>query len=366
MIEDWAGLRSAMRKHVPEEFSRDEWAYLMAFLAPENLRAPFVAAFGTAADQSSASRLARPRGAVGVWLPNNVSLLGPLTLILLSLTGNRLLLKGGSRGTDLAGPFLDFARRWAPDGALRSYLAANVEYAVFDHSDIRHRTMLDEADVRIVFGSDAACSAIQKESSFGDTVGFSFLDRQSQAWIENGAATDDVLRNLIRVFAIYGRAGCTSPHRVVLLDGTHEQAQTLKARILALWPEVFRFRPPQYVASGNTLAQQWAAACGWEVALVVDRQAVVGVADLSVTAIDSPMFLAISPAPMKDAVASLPPSIQTLGHAFQNPQDPKWLMLAASTSIKRLVPIARMHHFGALWDGHKFWEQCFEEVEIGT
>jgi hypothetical protein len=63
-------------------------------------------------------------------------------------------------------------------------------------------------------------------------------------------------------------------------------------------------------------------------------------------------------------VAHLPPNIQTLGHSFVDPQDQRWLRLAARTRIKRLVPIARMHHFGPLWDGQRFWDQCFEEVEV--
>src|SRR5579862_8505088 len=106
IVAEWGALRSAMRKTVPGEFSRDEWAYLMTFLSPENLHAPFLEAFGRPATGGRVSRLARPRGVVAVWLPNNVSLLGPLTLALLSLTGNRILLKGGSHSQDLTGAFL--------------------------------------------------------------------------------------------------------------------------------------------------------------------------------------------------------------------------------------------------------------------
>ena len=62
------------------------------------------------------SLFARPRGAVGLWLPNNVSLLGPLMLIVVSLSGNPLCMKAGSRSEDLTGVFLEFARNHSGDG----------------------------------------------------------------------------------------------------------------------------------------------------------------------------------------------------------------------------------------------------------
>lgn len=364
IVAEWGALRSAMRKTVPGEFSRDEWAYLMTFLSPENLHAPFLEAFGRPATGWRVSRLARPRGVVAVWLPNNVSLLGPLTLVLLSLTGNRILIKGGSRSHDLTGAFLAFAREHLVEGPLRVHLEQRVDLQVFAHGDDREHQMLAQADVRIVFGSEAAATAVHGAAPTLRGTGFSFTDRQSQAWIEASAATDDVLSNLIRVFAIYGQAGCTSPRRVVLLDGTRAESDDLRSRMLELWPHVLRFRPPVHIASGNTMALQWAAALGWDAAATVNRHAVIGVGDLAMETIDAPMFLPICPASREEAARQLPRNIQTLGHAFVDPTDPRWLRLTAATAVKRLVPIARMHHFGSLWDGQQFWRQCFEEIEV--
>jgi hypothetical protein len=365
IIEAWEGLRKSMRKMVPDAFSRDEWAYLMTFLSPENLRAPFLYAFGKPHPGGAVvTRLARPRGVVAVWLPNNVSLLGPLTLVLLSLTGNRILLKGGSRGEDLAGAFLSFALAHLDCGGLRDYLEQQVRYDVFERDDPRQQAMVQQAEVRIVFGSDEAAVAIHGASPPLKGVGFSFVDRQSQAWIESAAASDEVLGNLIRVFAIYGQAGCTSPRRVVLLGGSPQEADIVQQRILELWPEVLRFRPPMHIASANSMALQWAAACGWKAAVTPNRHAVIGVGDMKLAPIDAPMFLAICAATVEEAIEQLPANIQTIGHAFVNPCDRQWLDLAARTKIKRLTPIARMHHFGPLWDGQRFWDQCFEEVEV--
>jgi hypothetical protein len=112
LVTGWVDVRRAMLRAVPEPFSRDEWAHLAASLDPAALRAPFASSFGDAA-------LARARGRVAVWLPNNVSLLGPLTSILLSLTGSPATFKVGTRGDDLMTPWLEFVRAHAPDGPLR-------------------------------------------------------------------------------------------------------------------------------------------------------------------------------------------------------------------------------------------------------
>ena len=63
-------------------------------------------------------------------------------------------------------------------------------------------------------------------------------------------------------------------------------------------------------------------------------------------------------------MAVLPRNIQTIGYAFANPADPAWLRVIAHTRIKRLVPIAAMHHFGPVWDGQAFWRECFEETPL--
>jgi hypothetical protein len=366
LLAEWAGLRAAMRRHKPDAFSRDEWAYLMAFLSPEQLEAPFRGSFGCRTGEAGpVASLARPRGAVSVWLPNNVSLLGPLTLILLTLTGNRLWLKGGSRSDDLTGAFLDFALRHVQPGVLRDWLDGQVRYDVFERGDPRHMEMVAAADVRIVFGSDEAAASIHGAATRVRSIGFSFADRQSQAWIEPAAVSDEVLGQLIRVFAIYGQAGCTSPRRVVLLGAGAEQARALRDRIVALWSSMFPLKPPAHVASANTMALQWAAAGGWDAVPVRNRHAVIAAGPIGLEPIDSPMFLPVSAASVEEAIAQLPANIQTVGHAFAPGTALEWLKVAARTRIARLVPIAGMHHFGPLWDGEHFWRQCFEEVEVG-
>lgn len=66
-----------------------------------------------------------------------MSLLGPLTLILASLSGNPVWLKAGSRSEDLAAAFLDFCRTALPQGPLADYLQSRVRLESFDRDDPR-------------------------------------------------------------------------------------------------------------------------------------------------------------------------------------------------------------------------------------
>ena len=147
--------------------------------------------------------------------------LGPLTLILASLSGNPVWLKAGSRSEDLAAAFLDFCRTTLPQGPLAdTFLQSRVRLDSFDRDDPRVREMAASAAVRIVFGSDEAVAAIDALPHPPESISFAFSDRRSEAWLEPSRVDDATLENLAKVFAIYGQAGCTSPRRVVLIDGT--------------------------------------------------------------------------------------------------------------------------------------------------
>lgn len=365
-IRGWDGLRAQMIKEMPVEFSRDEWAYLISFLDAHHLHSVFEQSFGTSQEHMDqpVQILLRPRGGVAIWLPNNVSLLGPLTLILMSLTGNPLSLKGGSQSEDLAGAFLHFARKHA-SGALQAYLQEQVNHLVFERDDPKNRAMAAEAMVRIVFGSDAAAEAIHAFPHPLESVGFSFVDRRSEAWLEKGGFQGDSLADLLKVFAIYGQAGCTSPRRVVLLGGNPEEALGLRDRLIEMWPQVIKRPPAPHLASANVMASQWAAAEGWDARLAEKNGAVLVAGAENGREISGMLTLTIVSATLEKALASLPANIQTIGHALQNPRDKKWMECVSRSRIKRFVPLASMHHFGPVWDGQPFWRQGFEMVEIG-
>lgn len=368
IISQWSGLRSVMTRAVAESFTRDEWAYLVSFLDPANLAEPFTDSFGEAVAEATGpvSRLFRPRGRVALWLPNNVSLLGPLTLILVSLTGQPLRIKAGSRSGNLTRDFMDFVLSQLSDGALKRYVNDSVTCKAFDRHDVENRKMAEAAQVRIVFGSNEAARQIHRLPHPDDSTAFSFLDRRSEIWLEEAALSDRLLTTLVNVFAIYGQAGCTSPRRVVLLNGDNDGALALRDRLADLWPTGNAGKTPVAVASENTMAGQWAAAVGWNARVVGPNAAVLAAGDAELPAVNSNMFLAISPATPEQAERTLPDNIQTLAYASQEPEHIRWLELAARTPIKRLVTIGEMHHFGPVWDGSEFWRQLFEAVEISS
>jgi hypothetical protein len=364
IVEEYQALRRQMLKQVAEGFSRDEWAYLASFLAKENLETLYETHFGKPAGSGQVRLLARPLEPVAVWLPNNVSMLGPLTFILLSLTGARLELKAGSAGEDLTTAFLDYARQAAPEGTLGAYLRERVQVERFGRNDPRNAAMAARAAARIVFGSDAACQAIHALPHPAGSTAISFRDHRSEAWLDAATVTDAQLIELIKVFVIFGQAGCTSPSRAVLLNGSREQALELRSRLLRLWPQVVRADVPQHMASRNVRDVQLMRALGWEAFLAPRNAAVLCLGERSLPLGETALALSLSWATPAEAVAALPENIQTIGHAIADAGGESWLHLLAGTGVCRFVPIREMHHFGAIWDGQRFWSQLFHWMPV--
>jgi hypothetical protein len=365
MIESWSRVRGAMLRGVPESFSRDEWAYLVAFLDPANLRKPFQQSFGLQQETTDAPAiLAAPRGPIGLWLPNNVTLLGPLMLILASLTGNPLRMKSGSRSLDLTGRFLDFARPSAERGALHHYLTTCARHEVFDHADPRMAEMSEQSAVRIIFGSDDAAAAIHSLPHSVNSVTITFGDRRSEAWIEQERCDEGVFRDLIKVFAVYGQAGCTSPSRVILLGADQTAAVRFRNRIAELWSSVISRKPAMNIASDNVRAWQLACAAGWESILAEENKAVISVGGYNLRTFPSLMEMRLIPTHKAEARTHLSENIQTIGHALSNSADPQWLRLFAGSNLARFVPLNTMHHFETIWDGQDFWLQLFNLTRL--
>lgn len=368
VIADWSGLRAHMVREKPAAFTRDEWAYLIAFLSENNLHLPFHTVFGNVVSEHEQTQclttLVRPRGNVALWLPNNVSLLGPLVLILVSLTGQSLRIKAGSRSENLTAEWLSFALSKLPVGALRNLLSYQVSCEVFDRKDPRNAAMAIWAQIRIIFGSDASAVAIHALPHPLESIGFSFVDRRSEAWVQESMLHDDQLLTLLRVFSVYGQTACTSPRRVVLLDQDIKSAQRLRDRLIKLSHRVISQIPPVHIASSNVMASQWAAALGWNARLSEHHSAVFACGTSELPLCSAPMLLSVVAATVEEAVATLPKNIQTIGYALEDPGADKWLLMLARSSVKRFVPIHYMHHFSSQWDGWDFWHQLFEEVEI--
>jgi hypothetical protein len=366
VLADWAGLRSPMAREKPEAFTRDEWAYVMGFLDRENLEGAFCQAFGAreqAEANGSVHLLARPGGPIALWLPNNVSLLGALALILLSLTGNPIRIKTGSRGGDLTGAFLEYALGRLPGGALRDHLASAIEVGTFTREDPRNAAWAASARTRIVFGSDAAAESVAALPHPKESVGFSFAHRESEAWIEPAALDEALLTTLLAVFNVYGQAACTSPARVVLLDGTAEEAAALRDRLLEMWPRRFPRSPEMSIASAAVLDHQWALSLGWESRLAAKHGAAFASGTDGLARPGGLRLLPLVALSEKRAFETLPAKIQTLGHGVTPARARSLLSKVAGSGVKRFVPVSDMHRFGPVWDGRAFWRETFDLAE---
>ena len=111
--------------------------------------------------------------------------------------------------------------------------------------------------------------------------------------------------------------------------------------------------------------RQLAAVRGWDAVLAPQNAAMLasGSTDLEPSA--GQMCLAFVYADIDEAIETLPANIQTIGYASNTRAlTDTWLGVLERTQIKRLVPLAKMHHFGPVWDGHAFWRQAFDEVEV--
>ena len=112
------------------------------------------------------------------------------------------------------------------------------------------------------------------------------------------------------------------------------------------------------------MARQWATAVGWDATLTTGNAAVIAAGTVDCEPVETLMTLMIQPATVDEAITQLPDNIQTVGHAIKDYHDPIWARRIAQTGIRRFVPLARMHHFGPVWDGWMFWRQMFEDVEL--
>lgn len=366
IINDWGILQRKMIRNIPNGFTRDEWAYLILFLGKSDLIKPISISFGKPVTETgfSSNVLVKPCGVISLWLPNNVSLLGPLMLIMLSLSGNRILIKGGSSSKNLTGVFLDYALKNLPEGVLKNYLIHNVKLEFFEHSDDRNLNMASSAHVRIFFGSTVAGEEIDRLDHSLNSSGFYFIDRQSEAWIDYNTVDDELIETLIKVYAVYGQAGCTSPKRVVLIDGNFELASFFRDRLLKRWNQTDSAIPLQHVASENIMARQLFSANGWNVKNVYCNKAVIPVGHNKLTCPNTFTSLPITWGSLKETINQLPKNIQTIGHSIAERNYDYYLVNIASTSIKRFVPLSQMHHFGPIWDGFNFWNSLFEQIEI--
>jgi hypothetical protein len=367
LLTAWRDVALTMSKTHPGEFSRNEWAYLIHFAGSSTLRPVLESTFGPMQPQSdnrsSPARYAYiPRGECVVWLPNNVTLLGPLTVILLSLSGIRTTIKVGNRSDDLTTLWIDWLRQNCTSSRLSRWLSALTVIRA-DRSDPALLRASAEADVRIMFGSDETAEAIEGMPHRVGAQSFYFRDRSSQAWVDLSTFSDADVETLIRVFAIFGQMGCTSPQRVTLIGAGAADTRTVRDRIVRAWPTV-EAAVPTHLASSVIATTQLARALGWNAESTHGNCATVACGAASLPPVHGVRCLTVVGCEFDDALAHLPSNVQTIGIVALHEIGVPWTEALIERGVDRIVPLGRMHHFGPAWDGMEFWRNLFRVIEL--
>ena len=364
IMEDWDKIRKIMLKKPPPEFTRDELAYLVNFISKRELMEIYISTFGDLTQTSrNGHRIIKPIGNVSLWSPNNVSLLAPLTMVLVSISGNKLRIKLGSKGADLCTPLIDWIKENSKPGPLVEWMERELSVKSFGRESELNRKWSEWANVRIVFGSDMGCKAISDLPCSEETRTFLFSNKVSQIWCTKNDMDSSQIETLIKVFSIYGTAGCTSPRIVKIIDGSLEDCDTLARRISIHWDSVIHEETEMHSASQNLLSHQIAKSQGWESWMLGKNSAVIAVGGPELNPPEGNRILPITYSSLDYSFSDLPPEIQTIGYSLPNDLLDKIEKNMVNYNIKRIVPMGEMHHFGPIWDGMHFWRGMFIEVE---
>lgn len=365
IIRDWQMLRTRMIREQAPEFSRDEWAYLIHFLGADRLDLPWRQSFGTVTDGAArADLIAVPARRIAVWMPNNVSLLGCLTLALISLTGAQVRVKCGSRSADLCTPFAEYARKHLPAGALRRWFEEDLDLRRFEREHPDNIAMAAWADARIFFGGDEGARGVASLPSQIGTPFFAFANRVSEAWITPASArVPETALTLAKVFAIYGQAGCTSPKRAIIVGGDRTDALAFSDALALAWTAVIREPASQAQASEVVMAAQWARAQGLEARTLEGNAATLVLSPVRPSQVFGHLALQVQWGSLYDTLKTGATNLQTVGTSEMGSLPAEWRAAVASTSANRLVPLARMHDFSHIWDGQPWWRNLFRIIE---
>src|SRR5262249_25872102 len=156
----------------------------------------------------------------------------------------------------------------------------------------------------------------------------------------------------------YGSAGCTSPRRVVVLGGSDADADRMRDSVVDRWAAIARREPPMADASECFCTTQVALSHGWRARAAALPDAVASSGTLDLPSAGGRRHLEIVPASLEEAIAALPTNTQTIGHAGVD--QATLFQRLVTTPAKRIVPLARMHHMGAVWDGLPLVQSLFE------
>lgn len=195
-----------MIRSKPEQFTRDEWGFVIDFMGHSNC----CRFWSVLSDKSVITQTKIPINIV-IWLPNNVNLLGVLLFFLYSHYNTKLFFKTGSTGNDKLKHLIDWINSKSDFLNLQNFIKRNLVLVEAEKSSEINKDISQLADVKIIFGSDATCSAIKSYPTKISCKEFYFANKRSILAVLSSELEDLDIGKWFKIATLFGRHGCTSP-----------------------------------------------------------------------------------------------------------------------------------------------------------
>lgn len=304
-----------------------------------------------------------PRGLVVHWMAGNVPTLGLLSLLtgLLTKNANAVKLPHGEPGLlpRLLRELAEVFPGESLNGAELARCAAVLRYER-TRRDVAE-TLSGQADVRVVWGSDASVSAIRSLPCRPDAVDVAFPNRTSCMILGpealDVARREKVARRAATDICVFEQKACASPHTVLLLTPDREAGRAFCAELARALEHAVRVAPPaapdpREVAAILNLRSQYDMfydawyPSGTRYTVLMDDKEQLGPAIGGRT-----VFVRCLPDVQRIAEL-LPENIQSVGLAVEGEARERLTNLLGARGVHRFPAVGGMTAFDLPWDGH--------------
>jgi hypothetical protein len=305
---------------------------------------------------------AYPVGIVGHWPAGNIEIQPLLSMTCALLGGNACLVRIPTELSDVTSQLIAKLIQSDRQGILTS----RIYLLSFDHERLDlHRAMAQSVDGAMIWGGEEAVSTIRslpfppwaRLAVFGPRISVAAMD--AACW-SDPATREALCRRIARDVWQFDQQACSSPQVLFLEKKNGESTSDFVQALWTAFEAENRAHPREAIEGALTSAicqarANWLlknetnsavfpATPDWTILVGHGSEIPQPTQGKTLTVLEVPDLLA--------ALARLDGNVQTLGLAVADPEKEIAIAsLAASRGIDRIVPLGRMHVFGAPWDG---------------
>ena len=304
-----------------------------------------------------------PRGIVGHWMAGNVPTLGLLSLLMGLLTKNVNVVKLPRQDQGLLSRILRELAEVFPQEAMNGReLSRCVAVLRYDRSRLDVAKELSRSvNVRVIWGTDEAVSAIRSLPCRPDTLDIPFPSRTSCMILGPECLEPERAQKIARRAAIdicvFDQKACASPHTVLLLTGDASAGREFAAALAQALERAGQSMPPSVpnqkeVSAILNLRSQYDMffdawySSGTQYTVLMDDKQQLGPAIGSRT-----VFVRCMP-DMERIAAVLPENMQSVGLAVEGETRERLTSLLGARGVHRFPAVGGMTAFDLPWDGH--------------